>query len=272
MKYIDARTQASLKQGVMEFLNLSEDEIENIFESIYSDTEKEPWKWVEDFLADYVVDGTLEYIQMFHLSRRLNGTDLHENNNLAQLLLEESPISRFFQKHNVTFEKGEGHIDMFFKGKLQPLDDEFRYDGGNMYYLRSRLGYNAAQDYCVNGFAFRSYLEKNHYFTALSSCPELVQNIEGLLGIKGMVSDYYYNSKYYCIEYLVPLSEVIFDMNYPPETEQEKTIEFLNKSILRLYEGWLRSSFLCDENLILRLSDDAMIKPEWFVNAEEISV
>ena len=29
-------------------------------------------------------------------------------------------------------------------------------------------------------------------------------------------------------------------------------------------------SFICDENLILRLSDDANIKPEWFVMAEEL--
>ena len=250
MKYIDTRTRSSLKQGVKKYLNLTEDELGEIFESIYYDTEKEPSEWIEDFLADYTINETLEYIQMFHLSRRLNDTDLYANNNLEQLLLVESPISEFFKKHNVTFERGEGHIDMFYKGKLQPLDNEFMYDRGNMYYIRSRLGYNAAQDYCVNGFAFRWHLEKNHYFTALSSSPELVQNIEWLLNINGMIWDYYNNSKYYCIEYLVPLSEVIFDMNYPPTTEQDKTKELLSQSLLRLYDGWRGSSFICDENLI----------------------
>lgn len=272
MKYIDTRTQDYLKQGVMKFLNLTEDEMEQIFKSIYYDTEKEPWEWVRDFISEYIVGETLEYIQMFHLSRRLNDTDLCENNNLEQLLLEDTSISRFFKKHSVTFKKGEGHIDMFFKGKLQPLDNEFHYRRGNIYYIRSRLGYNTAQDYCVNGFAFRSYLEENYYFTALSAGPELVQNIESLLNINGMVSDYYKNSKYYCIEYLVPLSEVIFDMNNPPKTDRGKVSEFLCKSILRLYDGWINSSFLCDENLILRLSDNAEIKPEWFVDAEEILI
>ena len=44
MKYIDARTQESLKQGIMEFLNLSASEMIQIFMSIYEDTEKEPWE------------------------------------------------------------------------------------------------------------------------------------------------------------------------------------------------------------------------------------
>ena len=87
MKYIDATTQKSLKQGVMELLNLSASEMTQMFMSIYEDTEKEPWEWVRDFLSDYGVDEPLEYIQMFHLSRRLDGTDIKANNNLEQLLI-----------------------------------------------------------------------------------------------------------------------------------------------------------------------------------------
>lgn len=270
MKYIDAVNHDSLEKGIMELLNLTREEINNIYKSIYYDTEKEPWKWVEDFLADYVVDESLEYIQMYHLSRRLNGTDLRSNNNLEQLLLEETPVSEFLKKYGVTFVKNNNHIDMYYNGKLQLLDDEFRYSNGNMYYIKSRLGYNENQDYCVNGFAYREHLEKNHYFEDLSRCPELVQNIEWLLNIDGMISNYYKNSKYYCIKYLIPLSEVIFDMNDPPETNRDKMIVFLNQSILRLYYERRNISFVCDDNLILRLSDYAMIKPEWFVAAEEI--
>lgn len=270
MKYIDATTQKSLKQGVMELLNLSASEMTQMFMSIYKDTVKEPWEWVRDFLSDYGVDEPLEYIQMFHLSRRLDGTDIKANNNLEQLLIEDSPLSEFFKKHKIIFRPNEGHIDLYYKGELQPLEDEFRYSGGNIYYLRSRLGYYKSQDYCVNGFAFRSYLEKNQYFSSLSYCPELVVNIEALLNIHGMSTDYYNNSKYYCIEYLIPLTEVIFDMGCPPETSNEKTVEFLQRAILRLYDEWIGSSFECDDNLILRLSDDACIKPEWFVKAEEL--
>ena len=168
MKYIDTTTQKSLKQGVMKLLNLSAGEMTQMFMSIYEDAAKEPWEWVGDFLSDYSVNELLEYIQMFHLSRRLNGTDIRANNNLEQLLIEESPLSDFFKKHKITFESNKGHIDLYYSGELQSLEDEFRYSGGNIYYLRSRLGYNESQDYCVNVFSFRTYLEKNHYFYSFS--------------------------------------------------------------------------------------------------------
>ena len=146
MKYIDARTQESLKQGIMEFLNLSASEMIQIFMSIYEDTEKEPWEWVSDFLSDNMVDEVLEHIQMFHLSRRLEGTDPKKNNNLEQLLLEDSPLSNFFKKYKITFKPSKGHIDLYYKDELQSLDNEFRYDGGNVCYIKSRLGYYKNQD------------------------------------------------------------------------------------------------------------------------------
>lgn len=270
MKYIDTRTKKSLKQGVVELLKLSSDEMKEMFESIYEDAEKEPWEWVDNFLSDYIIDETIECVQMFHLSRRLNGTDLKANNNLARLLLEESPLSNFFKKYKVTFGTGDGHIDLYYNGQLQSLDDEFKYSDGNVCYVKSRLGYFKDQDYCVNGFAFRTHLEENHYFSALLYCPEFVDNIERLIGIRGMSEEYLNNSKYYCIEYLIPISEVIFDGYSSLVTDKEKTIEFLKQSILRLYDEWLECNFACDENLILRLSDDEDIKPEWFVNAEEL--
>ena len=85
-----------------------------------------------------------------------------------------------------------------------------------------------------------------------------------------MVSDYSDNSRYYCIEYLILLSEVIFDLANSPESEIEKTFIFLINAIVRLYKDWRHASFVCDENLILRLDDSTDIKSDWFVNAEEL--
>lgn len=128
MKYIDATTQSSLRQGVTKLLNLSVGDMTRLFISIYEDAEREPWERVRDFLSDSCVNETLEYIQMFSLSRRLDGTDLKTNNNREQLLIEQSPLSDFFKRHKVTFKPHEGRIDLYYKGELQPLDDEFRYN------------------------------------------------------------------------------------------------------------------------------------------------
>lgn len=79
-----------------------------------------------------MVDEVLEHIQMFHLSRRLEGTDPKKNDNLEQLLLEDSPLSNFFKKYKITFKPSKGHIDLYYKDELQSLDNEFIYDGGNV--------------------------------------------------------------------------------------------------------------------------------------------
>ncbi len=62
---------------------------------------------------------------------------------------------------------------MYYKGMIQPLHNEYLYDRGNMYYLRSRLSYNKVQDFCVNGFVFRSHLEQNFIFFNSSILPRI---------------------------------------------------------------------------------------------------
>jgi len=268
VKYLDTKTQTSLRKGVNAFLDISEDELIEIFETLNS--EEDTWKWVEDYINSIVIDDTLDYIQMFHLSRRLNGTDLFQNNNLEQLLLTPSPIAYFFKKYDLTFKQGDDHIDMYYKDKLCNLTDEVFFGQGNKSYLRTRLGYKTVKDYCVNGFAFRSYLERNSYFRTLSECPELVTRIADFLEIENMINDYHNNSRNYCLEYLIPMSEIIFDMNNAPKTNQEKTIELLTRSVMRLYAEWDNYDFGHGENLILRLDDRVCVKKEWFIAAEEL--
>lgn len=269
MDYINTITEDFLMQDVSQFLNLSVVELFRLFETIYAKSEKDPETFIENFLANRKMDKTLEHIQMFHLSRRLNGTDLHDNNNLEQLLLNESPLSLFLKKYGITFSKVENHIGLYYKDIFQPLDDESKYENGNIWYVRGRLGYDQDFDYCVNGFAFRERLERNYYFSALSNGPEFVQNIACLFNIEKMLTDYCNNSQYYCAEYIIPLSDVIFDLNVPPETNKDKTVELIKQSLVKLYDSWRR----CDsfENLVLRLSDHATIKPEWFIRAEKIA-
>ena len=52
MIYIDTRDQLSLKHGVMEFLNVTEEELELVFETIDS-VDEDPYDWVKKYLEDY---------------------------------------------------------------------------------------------------------------------------------------------------------------------------------------------------------------------------
>lgn len=65
---------------------------------------------------------------------------------------------------------------------------------------------------------------------------------------------------------------MIFDLANPLESEIEKTIIFLINAIVRSYKDWKHASFVCYENMILRLDDSTDIKRDWFVNAEEIDL
>lgn len=95
MIYIDAGNSLSLKRGVIDFLNFSEEELEQVSVTMDS-VEEDPYDWTKSFFKEYGIDSSLDSIQMFHLTRLLNGTDLMTNNNLEQFLMGETPVSEFF--------------------------------------------------------------------------------------------------------------------------------------------------------------------------------
>ena len=136
MDYINTKSKDSLMQDTLCLMDFSKDEMEQLFKTIYLKAEKKYVTFIEDFLANRNVKKSLKRVQMFHLSRRLNGTDLHDNNNLEQLLLNESMLSLFLKKYNVTFKKVKNHIGIYYNGVFQPLDDESKYNDGNIRYMR----------------------------------------------------------------------------------------------------------------------------------------
>lgn len=87
MKYLNAKSYSLLKNSVMNFLDLSNEDYSKIIDQILcsDDIDEEISKIVEKRVTT-----ELELIQMFHLSRRLNNSNLLENDNLKSLLLKES--------------------------------------------------------------------------------------------------------------------------------------------------------------------------------------
>lgn len=91
---------------------------------------------------------------MFHLSRRLNDSNLIENDNLKNLLLKKSVISEFFKQYDISFVENNNNINLLYKNFVVNISDA-KYEDFN-----SNIKFRLEIDYCINGFAFREGLEK----------------------------------------------------------------------------------------------------------------
>lgn len=241
------------------YFDKTKQEFNQILDSIlYSnDIEDEIDKIVENYAKT-----ELDFMQMYHLSRRLNGTDLRECNNLKNLLLKDSTLTKFFEKYDITFRKHENYIDIYYKNMLIDLNDE-KYED-----YQSNIEFRLKEDYCINGFAFRENLKDDDYYSTLHQCgPEIVYSVQNLLNINNMVCDYKCNSQYYCFEYLIPISKIIFDDNDTCVNNLDKTKLLLKESIKRLCNIRICKQ---PENLVLRLPDNEDIRKEWYMNVENL--
>ena len=113
-------------------------------------------------------------------------------------------------------------------------------------------------------------LYENSYTMSLSSCPEFIEQMALVIGRKDIVRDYKKNSRYYCLEYLVPMDKVIFD-GFSYNTQYSKTRHLLHVVLNRLYEYEFNRRYMYDhDNLILRLEDDDTMEEKYFITEEEI--
>lgn len=227
-----------------------------------------------DKLDKFVENKCTEYpneILLFHLARRLHGTeDATEGRNLADLLLSENPFSSFMHEKGIDFSKGEQHIDVVYKGNMIDWDKCWH---GNSSYMKSRLGYfKGREDFCFNGFAMKDLLYRNSYARELSGVPEFLGQLVECLNCKSVSRQYIENSEYYCYEYKLPLSVVMFD-DHDTYSDALKQRYLLRCVLQRLYQyqtSNIRYMFDLD-NPILRLADDYTIPSEYYVGREKIT-
>ena len=215
-------------------------------------------------------------ILFFHLTRRLNTTaDYYLGDNLYNLLTTKNELLNFLNKHEITFMPKRKHVELYYQGKHIPLKCDGYSTNANMAYLRWRLGHGkrGGQDFCFNGFAFKDLLYRNDYARSLKDCPELLTNLADFLEISQLKNDYMSNSKYYCFEYIVPLSEVIFDKRARLRSNLGKIKYLLNSVMQRLYEYEVngKENIYDSDNPILRLKDTATMSEKYFVRKEEIT-
>lgn len=267
---IDTHSRETLQKSICSYFHLTENNLHDLFNNLYYSSIE-----LEQAIAEYVLENAsapLDGIQFYHLSRRLNGSNLKSGNNLYDLLLNKSIISDFLKKYGIHFEKGTDHLLLYHNEKLTT----FKHSSyGNTAYLKWRLGYfKDDEDYCFNGFALRDCLQHNtSYFNPLSVCPEFISQLAQVLNKESMIWDYYENSNYYCLEYVLPLDMVIIDGQEHIKSQIGKSQVLLEASLLRLYHYWLNPKYAFDnDNVILRLHDTDSMDEQYFVTAERLKI
>ena len=274
--HIETYTKTSMIESLCRYLNVTETQLSKSIEkaeqksvigsSIYMCKFKES---ISDFILKECNAANVDEILFFHLSRRLNVCDDIDTINLKELLTTENYLSDFLRKHNIQFVSKDNHIDIVYRGETKSLSNDI--EKRNVCYLRSRLGHiKHRQDFCVNGFMIKDQLYKNSYARSLYLAPEFIQRLSEFVGDRNIVTDYHNNSKYYCYEYRLPLTEIVFDgkenLSHP-----QKIQYLLEQVIYRLYE-YTKKYFWEDGNSILRLNDSASISQQYFISRQEITL
>ncbi|MBR1433259.1 hypothetical protein [Ruminococcus sp.] len=275
---IDTRTKKNMESSLSDYLGIKINDLcqyinyalckSRMYDTCYNmDIFDEE---IARFYSELKLSGTIDEIYVYHLTRRLNSSiDDLSSDNLKSLLLDESAISSFLRKHEVSFKLSEDHPLLFYKGKEVKLTNTME---TNVRYLRSRLGYNSTEkDYCFNGFAFRDLLLKNSYASELYYGPEFIVRLSDFLNDTYIAKDYFDNSSYFCLTYIMKFEDIVFDSN-ELFNYNEKIKYFVMQMFNRLSEYTRGSRHLDDfQNPIIRLSDTASVSANNFVDKEEIN-
>ncbi len=275
---IDTRTRDGMENSLAQLMDISVPELYQYIEAATASALEGQQcfnqnlfdKAMEEFYSNMIEQELPDEMLFFHLSRRLKGSENEISYNLRELLTSNNSFSEFLNTHQITFRKGTGNrIILCFRDRPISLKNT---SSTNVCYLRSRLGYNSGrEDFCINGFAFRDLLMKNHYTRQLQGCPEILECIERHLRTQGLVKDYEEKSEYYCFTYRFPIERVIFD-GKDGLTVEEKQLHLLNQVAYRLYEYSGDSRYLYDlNNPILRLKDDDNASVEYLESIEVVT-
>lgn len=270
--YIDTHSRESMEKSICEIFDMHPLELREQL-ILLDKTSTDDCDYIHR-LNMFIAEKATAYpdeILLFHLTRRLYGTEnATEGHNLADLLLSINPFSSFLKAHGIEFSKGSQHIEVIYKGKIVNWDKCLK---GNSCYMKSRLGYfRGREDFCFNGFAMKDLLYKNSYARELSGVPEFLGQLIECLQCESVGWAYMENSEYFCYEYKLPLSIVLFDEhdNYSYSMKQQYLLRCVLQRLYQYQTSNLR--FMYDhDNPILRLADDYTIPTEYYVGREKIT-
>ena len=275
--FINTRSYCEMEKCFCENLKTTVKELESIFYEANLMSKRDGYtdatvvdELFTDFVSERLSNVQINSVLFFHLARRLNNYSDDEGVlNLKELLTTENSLKKFLHKNKIHFRNEKGGIEIYHNDSHIQLQDTYSFD---VNYLKWRLGHTDRVDYCINGFTMFDMLHKNDYARSLWFGPEFIQRLADYLNFSQLIDEYIENSKFFCYEYCIPISEVIFD-------GREQLTEFEKKSYLmvgimkRLYEYFIKNINYMDddENLIIRLSDNVNLSNSQLVSKIEMT-
>ena len=267
--YLDTHTRKAMKSSICMYLGIDYGELENIFGNIY-EGDKEWRQCLKNMVNTCSTIDNIDEILLFHFSRRLNSNEDVSSYNLYDLLLKETAISSFLKQYDISFKMGAEHLELVYKGTLKVFENSH---DPKVSYIKMRMGYfKNSLDYCVNGLAFGDLIYRNRYCKSLFNGPEFLTCLLQAIEREDVLMQYIESSKYYCLEYKIPIEEVIFcDREELSLLEKKKKIVF--EVLKRLYNYYVQGNDYCiddEDNPLLRLEDSDNIESKYFVSKKEI--
>ena len=268
--YIKTSSQQLIQQSICEVLNINKEEIDDLLETSYK-FQKDHSIFILDDQYDYFMDYVkehlcinIDYVSFYHLSRRLNDNKGDNGYNLDNVLCNDTSLSRFLKRYGFTF-KHDQYIRMYLNEKEINLNESNDYSS---IFLRQILGYNY-QDYSFKGFAFSDAIEKNEIYEIVKDGPELFGYLFSFIDSDALLEEFQSNSKYYKVEYQVPIDQIYFE-NYEELTNEEKQYHIVVKSLQRLYAYKYDSVDYDDDNPVIGMIDDLTLGSQYLVSKTEI--
>lgn len=161
-------------------------------------------------------DVSIDRITISHLTTRRSLKELEDNDikNLFNALTEQTTLSNHFSKHNITFKKYKGILQMYKCDSLINLKDCYtgsynanarmisrRFEGNSFYGL----------DKCVNGYLFSKDLECEGYIRHIQYYPEILGDISEVLKIRKLIEDWPHNNGIFKVSFWVDVDNITFD-------------------------------------------------------------
>ena len=206
--YLDTTTFENTRHCVAECIGMEPDALSLKLTAIRQSPRKQDAVFIEQefekLLQLHPIVKPIDKVLMFHLSRRSKNSD-PSCQNLRDLLIGPSAVSRFLQQFEISFRLESDCLHLIYRNQERNIPASE--------HLACRFGTNDEPgDYCVNGFAFRSTIPQSPYYTQLRNGPEFLIELCDFLNRPDILEAYQANSAYFCVPYLCSIKDVFFDI------------------------------------------------------------